>query len=249
MEISVGEAAQLLNRSPRAIRYLVKQGQISARRVGRSFMIRLEELPLTDVQRQEAAKTWERVRETVDRVLPPAPPTAPGPAPAARPQPGQEPSRTYSLKSLRTFTAGIELCGGLLSVPDGFAAQVYAGRLDPVATLITGLESLANAFYQYDPRRKRESLEDARRDFSRALTRLFALRHIMLHPATGLPLATPDGPTAAGGDQLLMAQVDRAIEGLESEVMPGLTGLLRRIDGKRQGGGGAAHANEERSIR
>lgn len=70
MEVTIREAAPLLGRSPRAVRARVAQGLLPARRVGRTWMIPLEHLPLTAEQRARMLARAEEARSAVDRVLP-----------------------------------------------------------------------------------------------------------------------------------------------------------------------------------
>jgi len=52
MEITVNEAADVLCRSRRTIRYMIVQGRLNARRVGRQYLIDIDSLPLSVEHRQ-----------------------------------------------------------------------------------------------------------------------------------------------------------------------------------------------------
>jgi hypothetical protein len=202
-----------MNRTPRAIRYMIKAQKIPARLVGHTYVIQREHLPLTDEQRQKTEAVWGKVRDVVDRVLPirdPLPDAVP-PVQAAEPasSPEQEKPR-FSVRKLDVFQAALGVYATV--VQTGRARGAPPGRPAPDASLLEGLKALSAAYYQFEPRRKRDRLEDARERFTQALAELAALRALLPDHAAGL---------------------DAAMESLERQVLPAMGGLLRRVDRKK----------------
>ena len=56
MDLSLAEVARLLGKSERQVRYLIVQGKLPARKVGRKWSVRRQDLPLSDGQKKAAAQ-------------------------------------------------------------------------------------------------------------------------------------------------------------------------------------------------
>ncbi len=54
MKLSLSEAARLLNQSERQVRYLIRQGKLRARKADGRWIIRREDLPLSEGQEKVA---------------------------------------------------------------------------------------------------------------------------------------------------------------------------------------------------
>jgi excisionase family DNA binding protein len=70
MDLSIREAAALVGRSPRAIRQWIASGRLPARKSGRSWLVRVEQLPLTDAQRARVGARADEARGVVEGCLP-----------------------------------------------------------------------------------------------------------------------------------------------------------------------------------
>lgn len=70
--LSIAEAAALLQKSERQIRYMVQQGQLSAVKSGGRWVIKAEDLPLTDAQRVALGEGAERIVEAAEMAVEPA---------------------------------------------------------------------------------------------------------------------------------------------------------------------------------
>ena len=71
MQLSVVEAATVLGKSPRQIRYMIRQGQLEATREGKQWRIEGDSLPLGEAQRRALQERLEKARETFDHALDP----------------------------------------------------------------------------------------------------------------------------------------------------------------------------------
>lgn len=95
MDLSLAEAARLLGKSDRQVRYLVKQEQLPARKVAGQWRIRREDLPLSPGQERAEAVKRERAARIALEVLQPD---------------GEEVSkRRFSVRELRTVRHGAPL--------------------------------------------------------------------------------------------------------------------------------------------
>jgi excisionase family DNA binding protein len=69
MELTIAEAAQLLGKSYRQVRYMIKNQRLSARKVGGQWLIDRTNLPLTEGQARAAEHKLERARQVVEESL------------------------------------------------------------------------------------------------------------------------------------------------------------------------------------
>ncbi len=150
MEVSLTEAARLLNKSDRQVRYLIKGGRIPARKVDGRWAIRRADLPLSDGQRKAASQKQERAARLAMEVL----------------QPDGEPKspKRFSVRDLRAFREGVPLYRELIS---------GAGVDHPAAALLReALMLLACGFHEFESRNKAAFYARAREHASRAATTL-----------------------------------------------------------------------------
>ncbi|MCC6556542.1 MAG: helix-turn-helix domain-containing protein [Polyangiaceae bacterium] len=86
MDLSIREAAALLGKSERTVRYFAQQGRIPARRVRGQWIIDGDALEAArEPRREQIALIRERLNRSLDRATPPpaaAPPPLPAPPPA-----------------------------------------------------------------------------------------------------------------------------------------------------------------------
>lgn len=239
MEISVAEAARFLGLSTRTVRRRIDRRELSARKVGSSFRLRLQDLPLSEAQRGQALRALSELRAVVDEALQPPPALQHGSAEVAHPVPpaptasqtSPDSARACSIRGLKVWQASLELVSGFASERATLPPDLLE-RLDPAQKVLsTGFELLAVALYQYEPRSKRERLEDARAAFSRA----FALISLAQREVQGQQAAQGSALNQAAPCGAAAALLERSLEQLELAVMPDISGLLARLDRTRQG--------------
>lgn len=71
MEVSLNEAAVLMGKTPRQVRYLLQQAKITARKVDNVWVIDAESLPLNDAQKAAINARAEVVRESMSKAFEP----------------------------------------------------------------------------------------------------------------------------------------------------------------------------------
>lgn len=156
MEITIREAAPLLGRSTRAVRAKIARGELPAQRRGRTWMIPLASLPLTESQRQSMQQRAELVRGSLDAVLP------------SRAAIDRRRARR-SLLDLLPFTHGVRLLREVTT------ATTAGGERDLVVrTLRHALLELSVGAAEYDTRLRADALRRARAGFARVTGLLLA---------------------------------------------------------------------------
>lgn len=153
MDLSIPEAATLLGKSERQIRYMIKQETLKAKKVGGRWMIESEDLPINEGQRRAAESKLHRVREAVDQVLEPvaAAERATGP-------------RRFSVRDLRAFKEGEAV---LRQVVDKLGWENEAAQ-----KLRLALRSLAQGCHAYHPPEKLARYTNAREQAASAVVDL-----------------------------------------------------------------------------
>lgn len=96
MKLSLSEAATVLGKSLRQVRYLIKTGRLAAAKDGGSWSIESSSLPLTEEQRQALVTRMTAAREALSQAL----------APADKVAGGEGEKRHYTVKDLAAFQAG-----------------------------------------------------------------------------------------------------------------------------------------------
>lgn len=71
MQLSITEAAHLMGKSPRQLRYMILQGALQAHKDGRRWVLDSESLPLTAGQRRATERRAGQLREAVEEALGP----------------------------------------------------------------------------------------------------------------------------------------------------------------------------------
>jgi len=248
MYLTIAEAATLLGRSPRSIRYQIRAQKLPAVQKGKIWMVDASVLPLTEAQRERVQAQRAQIRNTVEKVL-----IELAPAPTAEPPQGSEqashvppdghasasvsaqPSaRTarpsyHSVLSLDVLKLTLDLHQALLRVQP--VAQESRHLVQALQHCEDAVQSFCQFTHMFETRVKQESLGQARQQLAAVLG------HLLLHqnedaggcsrPVTAVPLdALPPPPSGAG----LVAHWQTR---LEAELLPSLGALLRKVEKRR----------------
>jgi excisionase family DNA binding protein len=151
MELSLAEAARLLGKSERQVRYLIKTGDLAARKRDGHWRIQREDLPISDRQEAAAQHKAERAARLALEVLQ-----------AREGQPGSP--RRYSVRELRAYQEGAPLYRELVGA---------TGPDHPAAALLReALMLLACGCHEFQAREKAAFYSRAREQASRAVMTL-----------------------------------------------------------------------------
>jgi len=104
MDLSIKDAATALGRSPRQIRYMISTGKITAVKQNGFWIIKSEDLPLNDEQRERIRSRISDVRHALDEALEPVEKAATPPDKKAKSE-GKE-GKHYSVTDFQAFQAG-----------------------------------------------------------------------------------------------------------------------------------------------
>ena len=152
MELSLSEAARLLGKSERQVRYLIRSGGLPAKKADGRWRIQRADLPLSEGQQRAAQVKAERAVEIALEVLQPAADS------------GGERRRRYSVEELRAYREGAPLYRDFLSA---------AGAAHPaVEFLREALMLLACGCHEFQGREKAAFYSRAREQASRAVMAL-----------------------------------------------------------------------------
>jgi hypothetical protein len=152
MKLSAREAATVLGRNLRTVRAQLARGKIAGVKENGRWVVRREDLPLTEPQRRSLQAKADRLRRTVEDALPPR---------LAR----RRGERSRTLVDLDAFRLGAEL---LAEVRSG-GQRLGERTCSRVAAMLEGgLLAVAEAVYQYDREIKLTALNRARGQISRA---------------------------------------------------------------------------------
>ena len=163
MELSVREAAALLDRSPRTLRAQLARGELPAVKRSGQWWVHRRDLPLTEAQRRRAADKAESVRRAVDDVLPSRLDGKVG----------------RSVADLDAFRHGAALLAEVRA--DTEVSEALRERA--AAGLEEALLALSEAVLHFDRNAKLEAVERSRRGFARVVG--------MLLVEAGIPPAEP----------------------------------------------------------
>jgi hypothetical protein len=64
MDVSLIDACRLLGKTPRQVRYLVKKGELRAKKVAGRWVVDADELPLSEGQKSARASKEQALRDT-----------------------------------------------------------------------------------------------------------------------------------------------------------------------------------------
>ncbi len=151
--MSLADAATVLGKSERQVRYMIKTGLLQAEKVGGRWVIESSALPLSEAQRQALSGRVEAARSAFER----------GVAPAERVADGKQ-RRCYSVLDLDTFTLGLAIYRELRS---------QLGTDQPATVhLFECLRELTTGCHDFYPRDKAAHFAAARRACTGALVHL-----------------------------------------------------------------------------
>lgn len=147
MELSLSEAARLLGKSDRQVRYLIRSGRIPARKHDGHWIIQREDLPLSDGQVRAERQKAERATRLAAEIL--------------RPDAGAAGAKkSYSVRETRAFEEGGPLYHDL---------KAETGAEHPAAVFLReSLMLLACGYHEFDAPKKAEIYSQARHQASRA---------------------------------------------------------------------------------
>ena len=202
MDLSLTDAATLLGRSPRQLRYLIQQGKLVARKSGGRWVVASSNLPMTGAQRQAVAARASELRVATETSLVLEQPIA-----AEVSEPSTRPAS--SLLDLRAFREGAPLYRRL---------RATHGADDP-ATIHLGrsLEHLAQGCHGGRQTARVTAYGEARREAAAALVAL----------AVG---GAEDDPARASFlealEQGYLSSVAELIRGAEQPALPATFGRV-----------------------
>lgn len=100
MKLSITETATVLGKSERQVRYMIRKGELAAKKEGKRWRIASDDLPLDDRQKERLHARLASAREALEEALEPA-----AKAVGARGKRGE----AYSVSRLAAFEAGAEI--------------------------------------------------------------------------------------------------------------------------------------------
>ena len=154
VELSLTDAARLLGKTPRQVRYLIKTGRLAATKDGVRWRLDSAALPLSEGQLRARARKAGEIRDAVDDALGPH---------------GRLAGRRYSVRDLRAFSAAAPLAR---QVAQGLGAD------HPAALALRDLlVALSQGCHRFHDRDKREAYVAAREHAARAAALLLLAGH------------------------------------------------------------------------
>ncbi len=145
MDLSLSEAARLLGKSDRQVRYLIRAGTLPARKKNGRWIVRRDDLPLSDKQERAVEHKKERAARLAEEIL--------------RPEGGNARKR-YSIRDLRAYREGAAI----------YRELTAAAGADHAATELMreALMLLACGYHEFQAANKAELYARARHEASRA---------------------------------------------------------------------------------
>ncbi|MBF0108654.1 MAG: hypothetical protein HQL76_05725 [Magnetococcales bacterium] len=166
MDLSLSEAAIVLGKTPRQIRYLIKSGTLKAKKEKGCWVIEEGSLPLSDSQRQTLARRATTAREAMAEATAPVEkvmarePVATEKGVASREK--EKEKKTYSVTDLRAFALGEELFR---------AVERHLGGEDPAKMcLFEAMKMLCRGCHAFQPPQKEARFTEAREAAADAVT-------------------------------------------------------------------------------
>lgn len=159
MELRIEEAAKLLGKSARQIRYMIETKRLPARREGKTWKIRKEDLPLTEGQERAKERKEEKVKNIAEEIL--------GKQSKSLGQDIIEKRMHYALKNQSSFT---------LSQEAYQRAKLIFGDTHYISKVLKrGLLYITLAWYEYASAQRIIWLQQARLRMCKALTELLTI--------------------------------------------------------------------------
>ena len=151
MKVSLREAAQMLGRSTRQVRYMIRTRRLPAVKAAGRWVVDTDELPLSDGQRRARERKAADLTAAVEEALGPHTKTAP--------------RKTYSVREMTAFTGGL----ALLRAARALLGEQHAAVVEIEAALI----AVTRGCHRYHRRDKATAFADARERASAAVARLY----------------------------------------------------------------------------
>ncbi|MBF0131691.1 MAG: hypothetical protein HQL75_03780 [Magnetococcales bacterium] len=156
MNLSLTEAAIVLGKTPRQVRYLIKNGTLKAKKEKGCWVIDNADLPLSAAQRQAVARRAETAQNAMAEATEPLRKAAsPAPSPAeTKTADGEKEKKVYSVTDLKAFTLGADICRAL---------ETHLGREDSARLcLFEALKKLCRGCHAFQPPQKEARFTEAR---------------------------------------------------------------------------------------
>lgn len=154
MKLSLSEAATVLGKTERQLRYMIKAGRLGAAKQDGQWRIESSELPLTDAQRQSLAERLGAARVAFDK----------GVEAAAKVVGDTEKQRRYTVTDLTAFQVGAAIYRELVGA---LGVEATACRL-----LSSALTAVACGFHDFQPADKAKRFSEARSSAAAAVAAL-----------------------------------------------------------------------------
>ncbi len=145
MDLSLSEAARLLGKSERQVRYLIREGKLKARKDGGRWIVRREDLPLSQGQERAAKQKRQRAARMAAEILGPD---------------GEDAKKKYSIRNLRAYREGSEIYRQLTADAGAEHAATTGMR--------ESLMLLACGYHEFEAETKADYYARARQEASRA---------------------------------------------------------------------------------
>ncbi len=145
MDLSLTETARLLGKSDRQVRYLIRNGKLTARKESGRWLVRREDLQLSAGQERATEHKRERAARLAEEILRP---------------PAGDPKKKYSICDLRAYREGSAI----------YLELEAAGGADHAATTLMreSLMLLACGYHEFQAEAKAGFYARARQEASRA---------------------------------------------------------------------------------
>lgn len=154
MTITISEAATLLGKSKRQIRYMIQQGKLKAEKAGKEWLINREHLPLSEAQLKSLERKAQQVRSVIDDAI-------------GKPADGivrdaREARKKYALAT--------QSCFKLTKQAYGLAKQLFGGEHQNTQKLHTVIELVTKGWFSFIPAARLRFLRYARELICEVLT-------------------------------------------------------------------------------
>ncbi len=146
MQLSLAQAAQLLGKSPRQVRYLIRTRRLAAKKEGGRWIIERDDLPLTAAQRRALERKRNELADVVETALGPRLETG---------------KRRYSVREMAAFQKGRE---AYRACRDALGADHCS-----TSALESSLVSVSRGCHRFLDGQKVDAYRDAREEAARAV--------------------------------------------------------------------------------
>ena len=161
MKLSVSDATTVLGQSKRQIRYSIRAGKLTATKVGKSWQIHSESLPLDDEVRLQLRERLLSAQEDLESVLEPVAKAVAEPTTESSEKKSK--SERYSVRKLAAFETGRELWRKLEEHP----------CIEARENLFQCLVQLTQGCHTFNSGEKAKCFKEARLQAAAAVARLF----------------------------------------------------------------------------